>query len=77
MSLLLLITLIVPAFLDPTNIFPDLLSAICLGVSMPSTNTSILKPFSTFKEFIISIECVFFERNTEIITNMYEKKLII
>ena len=45
----------VPAFLDPTNMFPDALSAICLGVSMLSTNISIEKPFSVFK-FSISFE---------------------
>ena len=50
-----LITHIVPAFLDPTNIFPESLSAICLGVSIFSTNISIEKPFSVFK-FSISFE---------------------
>ena len=55
MSLLLLITVIVPALLDPTNIFPESLSAICLGVSMLSTNISTEKPFSIFK-FSISFE---------------------
>ena len=44
-----------PALLDPTNIFPDSLSAICLGVSILSTNISIEKPFSIFK-FSISFE---------------------
>ena len=47
--MLTLIALIVPAFLDPTNIFPESLSAICLGVSIFSTNISIEKPFSVFK----------------------------
>ena len=45
----------VPEFLDPTNIFPDSLSAICLGVSIFSTNISIEKPFSILK-FSISLE---------------------
>ena len=55
MSLLVLITVIVPALLDPTNIFPESLSAICLGVSMLSTNISIEKPFSIFR-FLMSFE---------------------
>ena len=55
MSLLLLIAVIVPAFLDPTNIFPESLSAICLGVSMLSTNISTEKPFSIFKFSISSV----------------------
>ena len=38
-----------PALLDPTNILPDSLSAICLGVSILSTNISIEKPFSILK----------------------------
>ena len=59
MSLLTLIALIVPAFLDPTNIFPESLSVICLGESMPSMNTSIMKPSGTFKESIISSESIF------------------
>ena len=46
--MLTLIALIVPAFLDPTNIFPESLSAICLGVSIFSTNISIEKPFGNF-----------------------------
>ena len=54
-SLLLLIALIVPAPLDPTNILPESLSAICLGVSMLSTNISIEKPFSIFR-FLMSFE---------------------
>ena len=53
--MLILIALIVPALLDPTNILPDSLSAICLGVSMLSTNISIEKPFSTFR-FLMSFE---------------------
>lgn len=61
MSLLTLIALIVPAFLDPTNIFPESLSVICLGESMPSMNTSIMKPLGTFKESIISSEYIFFK----------------
>ena len=44
-----------PALLDPTNIFPESLSAICLGVSILSTNISIEKPFSIFR-FLISFE---------------------
>ena len=54
-SLLLFIALIVPALLDPTNIFPESLSAICLGVSILSTNISIEKPFSIFR-FLMSFE---------------------
>ena len=38
-----------PALLDPTNILPDSLSAICLGVSILSTNISIENPFSILK----------------------------
>ena len=45
----------VPAFLEPTNMFPDSLSAICLGVSILSTNISIEKPFSIFR-FLMSFE---------------------
>ena len=44
-----------PALLDPTNILPESLSAICLGVSMLSTNISIEKPFSIFR-FLMSFE---------------------
>ena len=54
-SLLSFIALIVPALLDPTNILPESLSAICLGVSMLSTNISIEKPFSIFR-FLMSFE---------------------
>ena len=53
--MLLLIALIVPALLDPTNILPESLSAICLGVSMLSTNISIEKPFSIFR-FLMSFD---------------------
>ena len=52
---MLFITLIVPALLDPTNIFPESLSAICLGVSILSTNISIEKPFSIFR-FLMSFD---------------------
>ena len=45
----------VPALLDPTNIFPESLSAICLGVSILSTNISIEKPFSIFR-FLMRFE---------------------
>ena len=54
--LLLSTALIVPALLDPTNILPDSLSAICLGVSILSTNISIEKPFSILKLSISFVE---------------------
>ena len=53
--LLLSIALIVPPLLDPTNIFPAELSVICLGVSILSTNISIVNPDSIFK-FLVIIE---------------------
>ena len=44
-----------PALLDPTKILPESLSAICLGVSILSTNISIEKPFSIFR-FLMSFD---------------------
>ena len=53
--LLLSITLTVPPLLDPTKIFPESLSAICLGVTIFSAKISIEKPFSIFR-FLMSFE---------------------
>jgi hypothetical protein len=46
---------IVPPLLDPTKILPESLSAICLGVSILSTNISIENPLSIFR-FLMSFE---------------------
>ena len=76
-SLLPLIALIVPAFLDPTNIFPESLSAICLGVSILSTNISIEKPFSILKLSISFAESEATFEEKDIIISRGKKKLII
>ena len=65
----------VPAFLDPTNMFQDALSAICLGVSMLSTNISIEKPFSIFKFSITFEESEETFEEKDIIINRCKKNL--
>ena len=65
----------VPAFLDPTNMFPVSLSAICLGVSILSTNISIEKPGSTFRLLIIEEESALILEGKNIITIVYKKNL--
>ena len=72
---LLLIAVIVPPLLDPTNIFPESLSAICLGVSMLSTNISIEKPFSIFKFSINFEELEETVEEKDIIINRCKKNL--
>jgi len=65
----------VPEFLDPTNMFPDSLSAICLGVSIFSANISIEKPFSIFKFSISFEESEETYEEKDIITNRCKKNL--
>ena len=69
------ITLIVPEFLDPTNILPASLSAICRGVSIFSANISISKPFSIFRLFKIDDESEKVFEEKVIIINKCKKNL--
>ena len=68
------ITVIFPLLLEPTKMFPPLLSAICLGVSISSMNISTLKPSSTLRLF--KIDALSAKKFREkVIINRYKKYL--
>ena len=69
------ITFIIPPDLEPTKIFPALLSAICRGVSIFSTNISMEKPSLTCKFFIMLAESEFPFIAKDKITNRFKKNL--